>query len=68
MRSPSGRTGTIPCTINRLRLSQQGDFKQGRLWDGKRYNYDKNGMLHRIQIFKHGRYAGDAVITDEDRQ
>lgn len=51
-----------------LRLSQQGDFKQGRLWDGKRYNYDKNGLLHRIQIFKHGRYAGDAVITDEDRQ
>lgn len=51
-----------------LRISQQGDFKQGRLWDGKRYNYDKNGILQRIQIFKQGRYAGDAVITDEDRQ
>ncbi len=51
-----------------LRLSQQGNFKQGRLWDGKRYSYDKHGILHRIQIFKQGRYAGDAVITDEDRQ
>jgi len=51
-----------------LRISQQGNFKQGRLWDGKRYNYDKNGILQRIQIFKQGRYAGDAVITDEDRQ
>jgi antitoxin component YwqK of YwqJK toxin-antitoxin module len=51
-----------------LRISQQGDFKAGRLWDGKRYTYDKNGILTRIQVFKHGRYIGDAVITDEDRQ
>lgn len=51
-----------------LRLSQQGNFKTGRLWDGKRYSYDKNGILQRIQVFKQGRYAGDAVITDEDRQ
>ena len=51
-----------------LRLSQQGNFKQGRLWDGKRYSYDKNGILSRIQVFKQGRYAGDAIITDEDRQ
>lgn len=51
-----------------LRLSQQGDFKQGRLWNGKRYSYDRDGILQRIQVFKQGRYAGDAVITDEDRQ
>lgn len=51
-----------------LRISQQGEFKLGRLWDGKRYSYDRNGILQRIQIFKKGRYAGDAVITDEDRQ
>ena len=51
-----------------LRISQQGDFKAGRLWNGKRYTYDANGILTRIQIFKHGRYIGDAVITDEDRQ
>lgn len=51
-----------------LRISQQGDFKAGRLWDGKRYSYDTNGILTRIQIFKRGRYMGDAVITDEDRQ
>lgn len=51
-----------------LRISQQGDFKAGRLWDGKRYTYDSNGILTRIQTFKKGRYIGDAVITDEDRQ
>lgn len=51
-----------------LRISQQGEFKAGRLWDGKRYSYDKNGILSRIQIFKDGRYMGDAVITTEDLQ
>ncbi len=38
----------------------------GRLWDGKRYTYDSDGLLTRIQIFKAGRYMGDAVITDDD--
>ena len=51
-----------------LRLSQQGEFKNGRLWDGKRYSYDSDGLLARIQLYKGGRYLGDAVITDEDKQ
>lgn len=51
-----------------LRLSQQGEFKNGRLWDGKRFSYDKGGLLQRIQVFKQGRYAGDAVISPEDKQ
>lgn len=49
-----------------LRISQQGEFVNGRLYDGKRYTYDSNGILTRIQVFKGGRFAGDAVITDED--
>ncbi len=51
-----------------LRISQQGEFVNGRLYDGKRYMYDTNGILTRIQVYKGGRYAGDAVITDEDRK
>ncbi len=51
-----------------LRISQQGEFKNGRLFDGKRYTYDSDGILTRIQVYKAGRYAGDAVITDADLQ
>ncbi len=51
-----------------LRITQQGEFANGRLFEGKRYTYDANGILTRIQVYKGGRYAGDAVITDEDRQ
>lgn len=51
-----------------LRLSQVGMFKNGRLYDGKRYRYDKDGKLVRIEVYQDGRYAGDGVITDEDLQ
>lgn len=52
-----------------LRISQQGEFINGRLHDGKRYVYDEgDGSLKRIQVFRSGRYIGDTVITDEDRQ
>jgi antitoxin component YwqK of YwqJK toxin-antitoxin module len=51
-----------------MRISQQGQYRNGRLLDGRRYLYDENGLLVRIMVYKGGRYAGDAVITDEDRQ
>ena len=71
---PTERTNAVAFRDNgfntlydkQLRLSQQGEFKEGRLWDGKRYRYDRDGILDRIQVFKGGRYAGDAVISDED--
>jgi len=74
--APTETTNAMPFRENgyntlydrQLRLSQQGEFSNGRLWDGKRYSYDANGILNRIQVYKGGRYAGDAVITDEDRQ
>ncbi|MCB0792578.1 MAG: toxin-antitoxin system YwqK family antitoxin [Flavobacteriales bacterium] len=50
-----------------LRISQVGEFKSGRLWNGKYYRYDKDGQLIKIEIYLLGRYTGDGVITDEDR-
>lgn len=72
--APTERTNAVVFRENgyntlydkQLRLSQQGEFKDGRLWDGKRYEYDRNGILERIRIYKQGRYLGDAVLADED--
>jgi antitoxin component YwqK of YwqJK toxin-antitoxin module len=50
-----------------MRLSQHGEYRNGRLFDGRRYLYDEHGLLLRIQVYKGGRYAGDAIITSEDR-
>lgn len=74
--APTERTNAVVFRENgyntlydkQLRITQQGEFASGRLFDGKRYTYDANGILIRIQVYKGGRYAGDAVITDEDRQ
>lgn len=49
-----------------LRISQTGDFKSGRLYNGRIYRYGGNGVLIRIEVYMEGRYAGNAPITEED--
>lgn len=49
-----------------LRISQSGEFRNGRLFNGKRYKYDKRGELSKIEIYVEGRYAGLGVISEED--
>lgn len=41
---------------------QDGDFKEGRLWDGKVYEYDSDGILLRVRIFKNGFYHSDGQL------
>ncbi|RMG78739.1 MAG: toxin-antitoxin system YwqK family antitoxin [Bacteroidetes bacterium] len=48
-------------------VSKVGEFKNGRLWNGKWYRYNKDGILENIEIYKNGRYVGDGVIEDEQK-
>lgn len=41
-------------------LAEDGEFKNGYLWSGKKYMYDKIGLLYKILIFKNGRLIGEA--------
>ncbi len=50
-----------------LRLSQQGEFKTGKLWNGKYYRYNTAGVLYRIEVYQEGRFAGTAVLEEEDK-
>ena len=43
-------------------ISEDGEFKEGKLLNGKKYIYDKNGLLEKIGIYKEGKYVGDAEI------
>jgi antitoxin component YwqK of YwqJK toxin-antitoxin module len=36
-----------------------GDFKNGQLWDGRVRDYDKNGIVQKIRVFKNGVYHSD---------
>lgn len=43
-------------------ISQDGDFKNGVLWNGKVYEYDSDGILLRVKIFKNGYYHSDGQL------
>lgn len=47
-------------------IVKDGVFKNFRLMEGKHYNYDDNGILTQIMIFKNGKYIGDGVIEESD--
>lgn len=49
------------------RLAQQGEYRNGVLWNGKVYKYDKNGLLTGVDIYAKGKYAGKGVLTEDDR-
>lgn len=38
---------------------QDGLFKEGLLWEGKVYVYDRDGILLRVKVFKNGVYHSD---------
>jgi antitoxin component YwqK of YwqJK toxin-antitoxin module len=40
----------------------EGEFKNGQLWDGKVYDYDADGILQKVRIFKVGRYHSDGQL------
>lgn len=49
-------------------VTQAGQFKEGRLHDGKWYRYNSDGLLIRIEIYKGGKYIGNGVINDDDQK
>ena len=47
-------------------VTQIGQFNNGRLWEGKWYRYNQDGILVRIEIYRNGKYIGTGVLeTDE---
>ena len=43
-------------------LWQDGDFRNGRLWNGKVYEYDSDGILLKVKVFKNGVYHSDGQL------
>lgn len=41
---------------------QDGIFKNGQLWDGKVYEYDKDRIIIRVKIYKEGVYHSDGQL------
>ncbi|HIP35958.1 MAG TPA: hypothetical protein EYG85_03795 [Crocinitomix sp.] len=43
-------------------LWMDGKFKNGKLWDGKLYKYDSDGILLKIEVWKNGKYHSDGQL------
>lgn len=43
-------------------ISQDGEFRNSRLWDGKVYVYDSDGILLKVKVFKKGVYHSDGQL------
>ncbi|HLP54821.1 MAG TPA: hypothetical protein VK151_07325 [Fluviicola sp.] len=41
---------------------QDGVFKEGKLWDGKVYVYDRDGILLKVKVYKSGVYHSDGQL------
>ena len=41
---------------------QDGDFKEGKLFNGKVYVYDRDGILLKVKVFKNGVYHSDGQL------
>jgi antitoxin component YwqK of YwqJK toxin-antitoxin module len=57
-------TGNNTLYNKNRQVSQSGYFKNGRLWDGKWYRYDNNGLLEAIEVYKQGKLIGYAPIEE----
>jgi len=47
---------------NNSEIWMDGEFKGGKLWNGKLYNYDSDGILLKIEIWKNGKYHSDGLF------
>jgi antitoxin component YwqK of YwqJK toxin-antitoxin module len=47
-----------------LQMTQVGEFKNGKLWNGKWHRYDENGLLKKVEVYKNGRFIGYGIIDE----
>ncbi len=45
-------------------VSKDGVFSKSKLIEGKVYNYNQDGILIRVAVYKEGKYIGDSVIEE----
>jgi antitoxin component YwqK of YwqJK toxin-antitoxin module len=48
-------------------VTQSGEFMNGRLYDGKWYRYNSDGILIRVEIYKGGKFIGLGVIGENEK-
>jgi antitoxin component YwqK of YwqJK toxin-antitoxin module len=64
---PKNVSGFKPNDYNKIfndnkELWMEGTFKDGKLWDGRLYIYDSDGLLLKVEVYKKGVYHSDGQL------
>lgn len=43
-------------------IYMDGEYRDGKLWNGKKYNYDSDGILVNIEIWKRGKFVENGTL------
>lgn len=54
--------GYNKCYNENDEIWQDGEYRNGQLWDGKVYEYDEDGILLKVKVFKQGVYHSDGQL------
>jgi len=52
------RSGKNTLYNHRKQVTQVGEFKDGRLWNGKWNRYDLDGNLKNVEVYREGKFVG----------
>lgn len=58
------RSGQNILYNHKKQITQIGEFKNGRLWNGKRHRYDPNGNLKKVEVYEDGKFIGYGLLED----
>jgi len=43
-------------------MNAEGEFKNGCLWNGRHFIFDKDGLLLKVEVYKEGKYHSDGQL------
>ncbi|MEM9052980.1 MAG: hypothetical protein AAGC47_13080, partial [Bacteroidota bacterium] len=58
------RSGENTLYNHRKQITQVGEFRDGRLWNGKWNRYDQSGKLLKVEVYQEGKFAGYGSIEE----
>ena len=61
------RSGENTLYNHRKQITQVGEFRDGRLWNGNWNRYDQSGKLLKVEVYREGKFAGYGSIEEADK-
>lgn len=57
-------TGSGKLYNHNNQVTQEGEFREGRLWNGKWHRYDREGKLSKTEVYQQGKFVGYEMPED----